>query len=395
MDSEIHGKLEKSLEDALWQVEEAKDLSLSISKAMNFINLSNQAKTFGNLKLSLSLIKKARELLFSEFIEVKVADMEEKGDVVAKIRLDRTIKEARNHFSKGDVKKSYSMIQNSGNELKAKSARTSAGPEEKELYSEALDSLQKVWLKMKQEEGKGKDLRNAQALVKDAKKALSTKDYQRVLDLCAEVMRAIQTPKERLREETDDTIEEIGKTLKALFTEDPSSPKERLFKRQIESLLQQARENLLADRPVEAINFSRRARDILKKLEQETIKGEIPGLIIEHRAALDELRINDVDVSYEEYLLKTMEETFWKGGYIEARKIANKLSSVILNANSQFKMLMLSNRLGDLNGALKGNVGGDGYLEAKEYLDKARILLDQRAFDMAVDFLEKAERVLN
>ncbi|MGA1821934.1 MAG: hypothetical protein ACMUIG_05350 [Thermoplasmatota archaeon] len=395
MDNDIRDKLEENLEDALWQVEEAKAMSLSISKAMNFINLSNQAKSFGNYKLSLSLINKAKELLFSDFINVKVADMDEKGDVVAKIRLDRTIKEARDIFSKKNVKNAYSLINSSGNELKEKSSGASPGPEEKELYSEALDSLQKVWLKMKQEEGKGKDLRTAQSLVKEAKKALSNKDYQKVLDLCAEVMRAIQTPKERLREETDDTIDEIGKTLRALFTDEPTSPKERLFKRQIESLLQQAKENLLADRPVEAINFSRRARDILKKLEQETIKGEIPGMIIEHRAALDELRTNDVDVSYEEYLLKTMEETFWKGEYIEARKIANKLSSIIHNANSQYRMLTLSTQLGDLNGALKEKVGKDGYLEAKEYLDKAKILLDQKAFDMANDFIDKASRVLN
>ena len=107
--------------------------------------------------------------------------------------------------------------------------------------------------------------------------------------LCEEVMAAIQSPQDRLKEEVEETVEEISRTLKALFPAQPRSPKERLFNKQIQELLQQSQKALRSDRPIEAINFSRKAQEILKKLEQETIKGDIPKLIIELRASIDDL----------------------------------------------------------------------------------------------------------
>ena len=235
----------------------------------------------------------------------------------------------------------------------------------------------------------------AKKLIREAKSSLSKNRYQKVKDICREVMDTIQSPQDRLREEAAETIEEISRTLRALFPEKPRSPKERFFKKQIEELVAQSRQMMANDRTVEAINSSRKAREILSKLEQESIRSDIPKMIIELRASLDDLKSSKVDVSYEEYLLKQVEETFWKGEYIKSRKIANKLESITKNAKVHVRVNELSTRLSSLNQQLKDRAGQEGYLQAKEYIDKAKILMDQSAFDMASSFLDKAGTVLN
>ena len=394
VDSESR-EIDKELKEVLWQVEEAKKEDLSITDAMNFINLSREARGYGNEKLAEGLLSKARDRLFNDFIEWKMSTFDVGSDVVWKIKMDRILKEAKDHFNKGEMETAYSLIRSIGSKDDQEGEKEEKGEKESELYSNALDSLQKVWLKMKQEERRGKDLSNAQKMVRNAKKELSKKEYRKVQELCDEVMMSIQTPSERLKEETKETIQDISATIKALFTETPKSPRERLFKKQIESLLESARRDMLAEKHVEAINSARKAKEILDKLEQETIKGDLPSQMIEIKGYLDKLRRKDIDISYEEYLLRTMEETFWKGEYIESKKIANKLSSIIQNALVQHKLLELTDRFGDLSKRLTERVGKDGYLEAKEYLDKAKILLDQKAFEMADDFLKKASSVLS
>jgi hypothetical protein len=385
-------EIEMILQNTLWQVEESKKERLNTSSAMNFISLSKEAMEYENFNLARSLLNKACDLLFNDYVALLINKIGDE-DVVRKMRLERVIKDARDNHLKTDAREAYRIVRQASVPEKPRTT-SSERDDSKSDYSSSLDMLQKVWLKMKQEERKGKDLKNAQSLVKEAKKALSVKDFRRVKELCDEVMRSIQTPRERLREESEETIDEISATMKALFTEEPTSPKEKLFKKQIDSLLEQARKELDSGNHVGSINSSRKAREILKKLEQETIKSEIPSLMAEYRVSLDELISGGVDVSYEEYLLKSIEETFWKGDYIEAMKMSRKLGTTIRNAKTQHRMLGLSERLGDLTSRLKEMIGKDGYPEAKEYLDKAKILIDQKAFDMADEFISKASDVL-
>lgn len=386
-------QIKKNLEEALWQVEEAKALNLSITKAMNFINLSKEAQSYGNKRLALGLLVKSRDQLFSDIINSAINGLEDDRDIIAKMRLERSIREARERYQKSDLRGAYDLILKREAEERDKKKEV-VEENVPQLYSEAIDSLQRVWLKMKQEEGKGKDMEKAQSLVKEAKNVLSTGNYDRVMNLCNQVMGAIQSPQDKLKEEVEDTIEDLTRTLKALFPTDPRSPKERFFKKQIEELLFQAQNGLRTDRPIESINYSRKAKDILKKLEQETIKGDIPKLIIELRASIDDLKKNEVDISYEDYLLKQVEETFWNGEYIKARKIANKLDSITRNAMVHLRMNQLTSSLNGLNIQLKDRAGKEGYLEAREYIEKAKMLLEQSAFDMAQSFLEKAKDVL-
>lgn len=390
-------KLKKSLEEALWQVGEAKKLDLSIVKAMDFINLSREAQGFGNIRLAHGMIAKAKDQLFRDLVLSITSKISDSKDAVSKMRMERKIKEARTKFSNGDLAGAYELVfqgpaeNGEGAKTRKKKIEEDMAPH---LYSEALDRLQKVWMKMKQEENSGKDMAKAQELVKKAKHVLAGGDYQMVLKLCQEVMGAIQSPQDRLKEEVNDTIEDISRTLSALFPEMPRSPKERFFKKQIEELIRLARKNIDLDRSVEAINNSRTAMEILKKLEHETIKGDIPKMIIDLRASIDELKMKEVDISYEEYLLKQVEETFWNGEYIKARKIANKLMSITSSASVHLMVNQLTTRLQELDVQLKSRTGKEGYLEAREYLDKAKKMMEQSAFDMARNFLDKAGEVL-
>lgn len=388
--------LRRSLDETLWQVEESKKLGLSIVKAMNFINLSKDAQSYGNISLAKGLINKAKDQLFTDLVNHAASTVSDDQDVVAKMRMERLLKEARDHFLKGDIKGAYELILRKGPEDEGDDKERAQVKEEMvpHRYSEALDTLQKVWLKMKQAETSGKDMTRAQKLIKQAKYALAKGDHENVVALCQDVMDNIQSPEDRLREEVKETIEEITNTLKALFPDEPGSPKERFFKKQIEELITLANQNLNLERPVEAINNSRKAKEILLRLEQETIKGDIPKIILDLRSSIDEIRSCDVEVSYEEYLLKQVEETFWKGEYIQSRKIANKLESITSSAIVHIKMNKLSSRLKDLSFTLKANTGKEGYFEAKEYIEKAKRMLDQSSFDMAQQFLDKASEVL-
>ncbi|MBN1539375.1 MAG: hypothetical protein JW939_04465 [Candidatus Thermoplasmatota archaeon] len=386
-------QIKKALEEALWQVEEAKGLGLSITKAMNFINLSKEAQGYGNKRLAIGLINKAKDQLFSEIIENARSGLSDDKDVVTKMRLERAVREAREMMVKGNLRGAYELILKD-NDKEVIDIKEDTGDQLPFLYSQALDALQKVWLKMKKEEEHGKDMTRAKVLVRDAKTSLAQGHYEAVMDLCNEVLEAIQSPHDRLREEVEDTIDDITRTLKGLFPEEPRSPKERLFKKQIEELLLLAQKNLGSGSLVEGINYSRRAREVLGKLEQETIKGDIPKTIIGLRATIDDLKKSDVDVSYEEYLLKQVEETFWKGEYIKARKIANKLQSITSNAKVHLRVNQITTSLNELKLKLKDRAGKEGYLEAREYLEKAKMLLEKSAFDMAQSFLEKARVVL-
>lgn len=389
------------LDEALWQVEESKRRDLSITRAMNFINLSKEALGYSNRKLSIGLLTKARETMFNDLVEKVIQDQKEGSDAVSRMKLDRTIKEARERFSKGNLKEAYDLMISTlepkeetecrfeENEPKCNDDATA------EKYSNALDSLQRVWLKMKHEESRGKDMSKAKKIVNEAKSSLSKGRYDHVLELCKEITDVILSPQDRLKEEVEETIDDISRTLRALFPEEPRSPKERFFKNQIEELISQANEKMSEDKPVEAINSSRKAKEILERLETESIKGDIPKMIIELRGSIDELKTNDVDVSYEEYLLKQVEETFWKGEYIRARKIANKLSSIMKDSRTHLMVTELSTKLTYLDNLLKEKVGHEGYLEARDFLDKAKILMDQSAYDMASGFLDKAGNVLN
>jgi RNase P protein component len=394
-------ELKQLLEEALWQVEEAKKRDLSISRAMNFINLSKEAQGYGNRKLAIGLITKARETLFNELVEGVFKDRKESKDAVSRMRLERTIKEGRERFDKGSIREAYDIIISSIQKVEEPECRVEDNEvicnddETAKKYSDALDSLQRVWLKMKQEESKGKDMVKAKKLIKEAKRSLSKGRYDHVLELCKEITDVILSPQDRLREEVEETIDDITKTLRALFPDQPRSPKERFFKNQIEELISQSKSRMEEGKPVEAINSSRKAREILERLEKESIKGDIPKMIIELRASIDDLKNRDVDVSYEEYLLKQVEETFWKGEYIKARKIANKLQTITSEAREHLQINGLSTRLTDLDNKLKLRAGQEGYLQAREYIDKAKILMDQSAYDMASSFLDKAGNVLN
>jgi hypothetical protein len=247
---------------------------------------------------------------------------------------------------------------------------------------------------MKQEESKGKDMSKAQSMIREAKSALSARDYGRVISICQGMTAIVLSPQDRLKEETEETIEEIARTMKALFPGEARSPKERLFRKQIEDLLTGARENLSRDRPVEAINASRKARDILARMEQESIKDDIPKMMTELREMIDELRSMEVDVSYEEYLLKQVEETYWRSEYIKARKIANKLESISRSAKDHQRLNRLNDRLGTLNRLLKDHAGKDGYSEAREHLQRAIAFLKQSSYDMASSSMDKAQEAL-
>ncbi|MDG6224585.1 MAG: hypothetical protein QCI82_03630 [Candidatus Thermoplasmatota archaeon] len=388
-------KKDAGSDDALWQVEMAKQRGLQTTKGVNFLNLSKEARTYGNDKLALSMLSRARDILFNDYLSSIMQEVEGHSETVKMNRLEEAIKRSKTAFSSGRTREAYQIILDSmkDEEKTAESAQKEAF-EDPDLYSEALGDLQKVWLKMKHEEGKGKDISKANKMMKQAKTLLSKRNYGRVIEICDEITREIQTPQERLTEEADQNIDDITKTLKALFPNDPRSPKERFFKRQIEELIAQARSSLKAGSVIDGINYSKKAREILTRLEQETIKGEIPRQIIELRASLDELRRFNIDVSYEDFLLKQVEETFWNGHFIESRKTANKLLNILNNARINYRMNELNTKYRSLNDRLKEMVGREGYLEAKEYLEKARSLMDQKAFDMAVSFLDKAHHVL-
>jgi flagellin-specific chaperone FliS len=393
MDQRTNG--DGGIADVLWQVEEAKLRDLPTGKAMNYVNLSREAQGFGNQKLASSLLIRARDMLFNEYLSsiMDEASRAGKADILA--RAESAMRKARDLQGQGMIKQAYAVLAEIIKKDEAKTKPVEAENEEKaNLYTDALGSLQKVWIKMRHEEGRGKEIASAKDLMKEAKKALASQDFPRVSELSERILREIQTPQERLTEETGTTIEEIAKTLKALFPTEPRSPKERFFKRQIEDLIIRSREALQTGAVIDSINASRKAREILTRLEQETIKGEIPKQIIELRASLDELREYSIDISYEDYLLKQVEETFWSGNYIESRKTANKLWTILTNAKTQFKLHQLNDRFGSLSSLLKDRVGKEGYLEAREFLDKAKLLMEQRAFDMANSFLDKATEVL-
>lgn len=390
-------ELKKVLEKALWQVEESKKMGLSISKSMNFINLSKEAQDFGNKRLAIGLLKKARDTLFNDIVEKVISSLTDDSDIVSKMRLERTISDARSKYTRDEVKESYDILlstMRSQEECAGKVENICLDEDSAEKYSKALDYLQKVWLKMKQEENKGKDMIKAKGLIKEAKISLSKKRYDHVMTLCQEVMDTIQSPQDKLKEEVDETIEDITKTLRAIFPDKPRSPKERFFKKQIEDLISDSMESINHGKPVEAINSSRKAKEILSRLEQDSIKGDIPKMIIELRGSIDELKKNNVDISYEEYLLKQVEETFWKGEYISARKIVNKLSNIVANAKNHLTVNQLSTRITTLNHQIMDSAGQEGYLQAKEYLDKAKILMEESAFDLASSFLDKAGNAL-
>ena len=97
-------QIKKNLEEALWQVEEAKGLNLSITKAMNFINLSKEAQGYGNKRLALGLLIKARDQLFNDIITDAITSLKDDKDVLAKMRLERAIREARERFQKNDLR---------------------------------------------------------------------------------------------------------------------------------------------------------------------------------------------------------------------------------------------------------------------------------------------------
>lgn len=384
------------LEEALWQIEEAKKANLSASKAMNYINLSKEAAGYGNLKLSSGLLQKAREALFNDMVERQRKEAEAQTDVLVKLRMQRSIKDSMERFQKGDLKAAYDLLLQKGQPIEGavEELITAEPGQAMQTYADAIEVLQRSWLRMKQEEGKGKDMGRAQAMIKDAKAALARKEYGKVISLCQEMTSIVLSPHDRLREETEETIDEIARTMKALFPGEARSPKERFFKKQIEDLMTNARENLFRDRPVEAINAARKAKDILQRMEQESIKDDIPKMMMELKSVIDELRSMEVDVSYEDYLLKQVEETFWKSEYIKARKIANKLESITKNAREHQRMTQLNDRLGGLNRLLKEHAGRDGYMEARELIQKAVSLMEQSSFDMANNLLDKAQEAL-
>lgn len=383
-------------DDLLWQVEVAKARGCSTSKAMNFINLSKEASAYGNTKLSNGLKTRASAALFNDHLSSIMDEVQKDSGKELLAKAETLMRRSRETFSKGDIRGAYRIMDELlRKEEEPQKPKEAVDEERANMYSDALGGLQKVWLKMKQEEGKGKDTASAKGLLKEAKRCLATGDYERVLALCEDIMMEIQTPQERLTEETESNIEEIAKNLRALFPDDPRSPKERFFKRQIEELLERSRGELGSGAIIDSINSSRKAKEIMSRLEQETIKGEIPKQIIELRASLDELRKLNVDISYEDYLLKQVESTFWNGNFIEARKTANKLLNILNNARVQYRLHELNTSLGELHGLLKEKVGKEGYLEAREYLDKAKVMMEQKAFDMAEDFLSKASSVLS
>ena len=94
-------------------------------------------------------------------------------------------------------------------------------------------------------------------------------------------------------------------------------------------------------------------------------------------------------------LLKQIEEASWKGEYIEARKVANKLSSTLENAETQHRMHELTSRLKDLNNRLRACTESEYYAEVKDFLDEAKISMEKRSFDEAETHLDKAGSLLS
>ena len=396
MSEELEREIEVYHQDTLWQVETTEKLELPTAQAVKYIKLSEQAKSYGNIALAKSLLGKARYVLFKDFIGSQREKAGEKKDAIERIRFESSEKTARSLFTKGNLHEAYEVLTlkklPKRKELGEAMMEEEASPK---LHSEALDLLQRAWLKIKQEEIKGKDLSKALTMVKEAKVHLSSGNYSRVVELCNSAMEVTQSPQERFMEEAEMLIDSISTTLSALFPSTPKSPKERLFKRQIEELLSRARGEMERGMMINAIDLSRRAKDILNHLEKDTIKGYIPKLILELKANLQDIGSRGVDLSYEEYLLKQIEEASWKGEYIEARKVANKLSSTLENAETQHRMHELTSRLKDLNNRLRACTESEYYAEVKDFLDEAKISMEKRSFDEAETHLDKAGSLLS
>ena len=58
------------------------------------------------------------------------------------------------------------------------------------------------------------------------------------------------------------------------------------------------------------------------------------------------------------------------------------------------KVNQITTQLNVLSSKLKERAGKEGYLEAREFIEKAKMLLEQSAFDMAQSFIDKADNVL-
>ncbi len=390
--------IDPGLDDALWQVEVAKRFDITISRAMNFINLSKDAKGYGNDPLAEGMMNRAKDTLFNDLAEHLSSKEKEGRNIADKMRTKRAFNEAKFLFSRGDIRGSYDLLlamketeEKPGYEHggSAKKAKTSAA------HSKALDILQKVYLRLKNEEKKGKDVVMARDYVTKARKALQKKDYEQVQLLCESTNNVLQSPMDKMSDKAGEIIDGISQTRDELFDAEATIPKERIYRKQIEKYLERAKDKLRADRPIEALDLARGSQIILKALERDTIKGNLPNMILELKASLEGLRSRGLDLSYEDYLMKQMEDSSFNEDYIEAKKAGLKLRTCLANADSQNQLHMISTKLGDLSSRLRGHIGKDGYIEAKEALDGAKVYLEQSAFEKANKQLITASGILD
>jgi len=381
------------LGEALWQVEIAKRQNLPISRAMNFIRLSKEAQGYGNQELATGMVKRAKEGLFQDLVGSISKKVEGTSDIETRMTLERGIREAKRLYNKGDLKGAYrALIGKADRELDGEEG---GKEDDSTMRAQALEKLQKVWLRLKNEEKKGRDTRAQAELINKARAAIGKKQYKEVVSLCDRANDMLQSPKDRIREETENLIEEVDGIKTELFSdENGCSPKEIVFHDQIERLMEESNRCIRDGRTLDALHKARNAKDVLKALERDTIKDSIPNLIIQLKAKLESLQKRGIDLSYEEYLMKQMEDASYKEDYLGAKKTANKLSSSLQNAEQQNLVLTISSRLSDLNNQLKGHVGKEGYMEAKEALNKAKSSLEMRDFDGATSYLDRAANAL-
>ncbi len=400
-DIEMIGKdgtpIDPGLDDALWQVEVAKRFDIAISRAMNFINLSKDAKGYGNDALAEGMMNRAKETLFNDLIEHLSSHDQEEKNIADKMRMKRNFNEAKFLFSRGDIRGGYDLLlaigeaeeePTAGPGKARRKAKTSAA------HSKSLDQLQKVYLRLKNEEKKGKDVVMARDYVTKARKALQKKDYEQVQLLCESANNVLQSPMDQMCDQAGEIIDGISQTRDELFDAEAAIPKERIYRKQIEKFLERAKDKLRADRPIEALDLAGKSQIILKALERDTIKGNLPNMILELKASLEGLRSRGLDLSYEDYLMKQMEESSFNEDYIEAKKAGLKLRTCLVNADSQNQLHTISTKLGDLSNRLRGHIGKDGYIEAKEALDSAKMYLEQSAFDKVNKELATASGIL-
>ena len=400
-------------------IDKAKEKGIDVNKATELFKLARPALQNNQIKIAMEhAIASQREVVMESLQDTwsKILRAKEDGKDITD---SKTIfSQARIIIKSDNFEEAFKLMDEAMKAIKSPEPATEVEKPQSATaaYQMATEKLQETFSKIKEAKDSGVNVDEAEKIFKNAREIIKTKDYEKAIQNCKDVLALLSSPKDLEKIKATESVDKVAKDTKDIVEAGYGAGAEKLLIREIETFVKDAQKALAENNYKQALLLSQKAESSLNQLVTKFISKTLPSLILQAESLIGQARSEGLDVNYEEDLLEQAKQANSQNRYIESRNLSRKAEESVKSAKHKQKVLQISEDLTPLKkmlldaGAANINIKkletsvkkvesaleNKNYSEAQESLNAAKYLgesikesLKVHSLKSVLDVLEK------